>query len=37
MRRLRALLGWACPTCNHRNPPIRMQCRQCRRNRPLGA
>jgi ribosomal protein L40E len=37
MRRLRALLGWVCPTCDHRNPPVRMACRKCRRNRPLGA
>lgn len=37
MRRIRALLGWVCPTCQHHNPKGRMECRKCRRARPLGS
>jgi hypothetical protein len=29
--------GWVCPTCRHHNPTARMQCRKCRRTRPLGS
>jgi len=37
-RVLRALIArWVCPTCTHHNPKGRMECRKCRRPRPLGA
>lgn len=32
-----SVFGWICAACSHRNPPLRMTCRKCRTDRPLGS
>jgi ribosomal protein L40E len=34
---LNVICDWVCQACGHRNPVLRMRCRRCRTDRPLGS